>query len=86
MKDELITYIESNWEGIVDYHRMSQSGYIVSSCLVEKAVDLVVSKRQKKSQGMHWSQVGADNVSALRTLWLNGDWKGYWWERREKVA
>jgi hypothetical protein len=65
---------------------MSQSGYIVSSCLVEKAVDLVVSKRQKKSQGMHWSQVGADNVSALRTLWLNGDWKGYWWERREKAA
>lgn len=32
------------------------------------------------------SQSGADNVSALRTLWLNGDWKGYWWERREKVA
>jgi len=84
--EELIGYIESNWEGIVDYHRLSQSGYVISSCLVEKAVDLVVSKRQKKSQGMHWSQIGADNICALRTLWLNGDWKGYWWERREKAA
>jgi len=83
---ELIFYIKSNWEGIVDYQDMSQKGYLVASSLVEKAVDLVVAKRQKKSQGMHWSRMGADNICALRTLWLNGDWKDYWCQRKEKAA
>ena len=83
---ELIFYIKSNWEGIIDYQDMSHKGYLVASSLVEKAVDLVIAKRQKKSQGMHWSRMGADNICALRTLWLNGDWKDYWCERKEKAA
>ena len=83
---DLISYIRSNLEGIVDYQDMSNKGYLISSSLVEKAVDLVVAKRQKKSQGMHWSRMGADNICALRTLWLNGEWKDYWNQRREKAA
>lgn len=82
--DELIAYIENNWEGIVNYRDMYKAGYLVASSLVEKAAE--VAKRQKKKQGMHWSKPGADNVSALRTLWLNGDWEEYWRERRAKVV
>ena len=82
----LIDYIESNWVGIVDYLRMYKAGYMVASSLVEKAADLVVAKRQKKKQSMQWTIKGADNLSALRTLWLNGDWEEYWRERREKAA
>jgi hypothetical protein len=84
--DELIAYIQSNWEGIVNYRKMSKAGYLVASSLVEKAADLVVAKRQKKQQSMHWTRIGADRLSALRTLWLNGDWEEYWKERREKAA
>ncbi len=81
-----IKYVQNNWEGIVNYRQMQKDGYLVASSLVEKAVDLVVAKRQKKKQGMHWSRMGADNLCALRTLWLNGDWGEYWRERREKAV
>lgn len=83
---EFIEYVQNNWEGIVNYRDMHKAGYLVASSLVEKAVDLVVAKRQKKKQGMHWTRMGADNICALRTLWLNGDWEEYWRERREKAA
>ena len=83
---EFIKYVENNWEGIVNYRLMQIDGYLVASSLVEKAVDLVVAKRQKKKQGMHWTRMGADNLCALRTLWLNGDWGEYWRERREEAA
>ncbi len=83
---ELIAYVKSNWEGIVDYCQMQKDGYMVASSLVEGAANLVVAKRQKKKQGMHWSRSGADNLCALRTLWLNGDWKTYWKRRRQKTA
>ena len=69
-----------------DYRKMYEAGYLIASSLVEKAADLVVAKRQKKKQGMHWTRMGADRLSALRTLWLNGDWQDYWRERRQKAA
>ena len=84
--NEFIEYVQNNWEGIIDYRRMHKAGYLVASSLAEKAADLVVAKRQKKHQSMHWSRIGADSLSALRTLWLNGDWEEYWKQRREKVA
>jgi len=84
--EEFIEYVQSNWEGIVNYRDMYKAGYLVASSLAEKAADLVVAKRQKKHQGMHWTRMGADNLSALRTLWLNGDWEEYWRERRKKAA
>lgn len=83
---DFIEYIQNNWQGIVNYRDMYKAGYLVASSLVEKAADLVVAKRQKKKQGMQWSRSGADNICALRTLWLNGDWEKYWRERREKAA
>ncbi len=83
---EFIEYVQNNWEGIVNYRDMYKAGYMVASSLVEKAADLVVAKRQKKKQGMRWSRSGADNLCALRTLWLNDDWEDYWRLRRRKSA
>ncbi len=84
--DELIAYIQNNWEGIVNYRQMQKDGYMVASSLVEKTVDLLVAKRQKKKQGMHWTKMGADGICALRTLWMNDRWSDYWSQRRERVA
>lgn len=75
---DLLGYLENNWEGVVAYGRMSDAGYMVASSLVEKAGDVVVAKRQKKRQGMHWGHDGSEAVSALRTLWLNNEWDEYW--------
>jgi len=83
---EVIEYIQNNWEGVVDYCQMQKDGYQIASTLVEGAANLVVAKRQKKKNGMHWSRSGADNLCALRTLWLNGDWERYWKMRRRKSA
>jgi hypothetical protein len=79
---EVIEYIQNNWEGIVDYCQMQKDGYQIASTLVEGAANLVVAKRQKKKHGMRWSRSGADNLCALRTLWLNGDWEDYWRQRK----
>jgi len=84
--EELISYVKSNWEGIVDYCQMQKDGYLIASTLVEGAANLVVAKRQKKRHGMRWSRSGADSLCALRTLWLNGDWEDYWRQRRRKSA
>jgi hypothetical protein len=84
--DALIAYIQNNWEGIVNYRQMQKDGYMVASSLVEKAADLLVAKRQKKKQGMHWTKIGADSICALRTLWMNDRWSDYWSQRRERVA
>jgi len=84
--EELIAYIENNWEEIVNYRQMQRDGYLIASTLVEGAANIVVAKRQKKHQGMHWSRTGADNLSALRTLWLNDDWEDYWKHRCKKAA
>lgn len=65
---------------------MQKAGYMIASTLVESAANLVVAKRQKKRQGMHWSRTGADSLSALRTLWLNEDWEDYWKQRCKKAA
>jgi hypothetical protein len=89
---ELIEYIQNNWVGIVNYRKIHKvwlppkAGYIVASSLVDKAADIVVTKRQKKNQSMHWTKMGADRHSALGTLWLSGDWEDYWRERRQKAA
>ena len=64
---------------------MQEAGYLIASTLVENAANLAVAKRHKKRQGMHWSIQGADALSALRTLWLNGDWESYWAHRRKSV-
>ena len=75
---DLLGYLRNNWEGVIDYGCWRDAGYMVASSLVEKAGDLVVAKRQKKRQGMHWGHDGSEAVSALRTLWLNDEWEAYW--------
>jgi len=83
---DLIVYVKSNWEGIVDYCQMQKDGYLIASTLVEGAGNIIVAKRQKKNQGMHWSISGADALCALRTLWLNDEWEDYWRQQRRKIA
>jgi len=40
-------FISNNQAAMIDYHRFQQAGYYIGSAVVEKAVDLLVCRRQK---------------------------------------
>jgi len=42
-------FISNNQVAMIDYHRFQQAGYYIDSTVVEKAVDLLVCRRQKLS-------------------------------------
>jgi len=49
----------------------------VGSAVVEKAVDLLVCRRQKL-RGQNWSRTGADRLRCWRQMILNHQWDDYW--------
>lgn len=69
-------YIKANRIGILNYARSDLFG----SGAVEKAVDVLVSRRFK-TRGMSWLRPGAAGMLALRLLRFNGEWDNYWKRR-----
>ena len=53
--------ISNNQAAMIDYHHFQQAGYYIGSAVVEKAVDLLVCRRQKR-RGQNWSRTGADRL------------------------
>ena len=70
-------FISNNQAAMIDYHRFQQAGYYIGSAVVEKAVDLLVCRRQKL-RGQNWSRTGADRLLCWRQLILNDQWDEYW--------
>ena len=70
-------YVKNNQSQIVDYQSRKQLGYFISSVFAEKAIDVLVCRRQK-CRGMNWSLSGAENVLILRQLLLNDQWDSHW--------
>jgi hypothetical protein len=83
--EELATYLKNNAHGIWGSKalkdKVGQKEVLnVGSGVIEKNVDIVVSRRFKK-RGMRWSKEGANNLLALRVLSLDeNDWNK-WWEQ-----
>jgi hypothetical protein len=73
---KLLYYIRSNAAGIANYTRSDLFG----SGSVEKAVDLIVSRRFK-CRGMSWLRPGAHGMLKLRLLRFNGEWDTHWASR-----
>lgn len=69
-------YIRTNAAGISNYARSDLFG----SGAVEKAVDLIVSRRFK-GRGMSWLRPGAEGMLKLRLLRFNGEWDSHWSSR-----
>jgi Uncharacterised protein family (UPF0236). len=70
---KLCYYIRTNAEGIRNYVRSDLFG----SGSVEKAVDLIVSRRFH-GRGMSWYRPGALGILKLRMLRFNGEWDQHW--------
>jgi len=73
---KLLYYIRSNAAGIANYARSD----LLGSGAVEKAVDLLVSRRFKL-RGMSWLRPGASGMLKLRLLRFNGSWDAHWASR-----
>ncbi|MFQ6009433.1 MAG: ISKra4 family transposase [Candidatus Zixiibacteriota bacterium] len=73
----LYHYIKNNQSLILDYQSYKQNGYFISSDFAEKAIDVLVCRRQKR-RGMNWSLQGAENILILRQLVLNQQWDSHW--------
>jgi hypothetical protein len=78
--EELIAYLRSREESLVNYREQWVKRQYIGSGGVEKANDLIVARRMKR-RGMHWSLETADSLAALKTLWLNHGWERYWGRR-----
>jgi len=70
---QLLTYVRSNRDAIVNYGRRYRAGFRVASTLAESAVNSLVGKRMVKNQQMRWSLHGAHMLMQVRTAKLNGE-------------
>lgn len=78
--EELIAYLGSREESLVNYREEWMKRQYIGSGGVEKGNDLIVARRMKR-KGMHWSLETAGSLAALKTLWLNHGWDLYWGRR-----
>jgi len=71
-RDTLITYLSRNQDCIPCYALRKKLSLRISSNLVEKANDLLVSDRQKHN-GMSWSAEGSHSLATLTSLRRNDE-------------
>ncbi|HAL62140.1 MAG TPA: hypothetical protein DCP08_07015 [Chloroflexi bacterium] len=84
--DELLDYLEENWEGLYGSWGLrgkvkAQEVLVVGSGAVEKNIEIVIGRRFKK-RGMSWSREGANNLLKLRVERQEPDAWQRWWQRR----
>lgn len=70
---ELLGYLQKHQSEIIDYDRRKSIGKPVGSGRMEKAVDQVVSMRQKH-KGMSWSKAGSHSLAQLSIAQCNNEW------------
>jgi hypothetical protein len=70
---DLIRCLDLNRDSIPNYAQRYRSGKIISTTLVESAVNQVVRKRMIKKPQMRWSRWGAQLLLNVRTQVLNGE-------------
>ena len=78
---QVTEYVKNNAEWIRNIPKVKGYG----SGLVEKTVDITVSRRFKK-RGMSWYRHGVNPLLQMRLLKLNGEWETYWDQRKEEVT
>src|SRR5471032_2998864 len=67
----VVTYLKSNVESLIDYRTWQRVGRRISTGFVESSINRIVGRRMCKSQHMRWSRVGAHSVVQLRVALLN---------------
>ena len=73
---EKIRYLE-NHQDKMKYGTFRAQGLFYGSGVVEAGCRAVIGKRLKQS-GMHWTEVGAENILALRCALMSNRWDECW--------
>jgi len=80
LADDLITYIETNLDGIWAIDSLSgkvaKEVLVVGSGAIEKNVDINIARRFK-GRGMSWSRQGARNLMVFRIMSANNEFDNY---------
>ncbi|MBE0556201.1 MAG: ISKra4 family transposase, partial [Proteobacteria bacterium] len=79
VRDKGIMYFRNN-ACRMRYRYFRNLGLFVGSGVIEAGCKTVVGQRLKQS-GMHWSIRSADNIVALRCLFLGNQWDDFWEDR-----
>ena len=83
---EYIGYLEANRPWLIDYAQAQQEGYVVSSSIMESAINHLLAARLKKRRSRRWLREGADSVARLITCIENGDWEQTWSQLCQRTA
>jgi hypothetical protein len=75
-----IGYFEDNRQRL-NYPEYRKQGLPIGSGVVESACKHVVASRMKHA-GMRWDEPGAEDILALRCLYLNDRWDSLWAQKR----
>lgn len=73
-------YFQNNQSRLL-YATFREKGYFIGSGVVEAGCKTAVGQRAKQS-GMLWSVEGAGHVLDIRCAVMNGDFDGFWQQRR----
>ena len=71
----MVAYLESNVESLIDYRTWRRVGCRIATGFVESSINRIVGRRMCKSQHMRWSRVGAHSVVKLRVALLNQEFQ-----------
>lgn len=67
---ELVGYLKKNTSCIINYEKRKAVGKNIGSGKMEKAVDIIVAKRQKE-KAMTWSKAGSNALAVLSAVYKN---------------
>ncbi|HEY0380114.1 MAG TPA: hypothetical protein VGC87_24585 [Pyrinomonadaceae bacterium] len=69
--NDLLGYLERNWDALVPYAARRRRGEPISTAFVESAVNAIVAKRMTKAQQMRWNRATVQPFLDVRTAVLN---------------
>lgn len=66
------TYLKNQREGIINYKKYKEQGYIVGSGYIEKMNDILIKNRMVRQNRMKWGLSGGEAMMQLLTARMNG--------------
>jgi len=81
---DLLKYLSSNIEYLVNYELRKASKLPYTSSIIESTIETLVNTRHKKKHKALWSREGAHNVLQIRASIASNKWKNEWNDAKEK--
>ena len=70
-REEFVTYVNNQIEGIVNYKEYKEKGYLIGSGYIEKRNDVMIKQRMVRGHRIRWGKKGGEAMMALLTAKYN---------------